>query len=120
MAVIVDKLDANSFVVHFFRLVCRCDNADPAALFDAALVRPSRSTFDALDAAPDEVTLLGAATCESALPAAVFEFLPVEPFAKTCDALWAAFGPVTLLFMVYPPSGSPIEHDLYGKYCTIV
>jgi hypothetical protein len=107
----VDKLDANSLVVHFFWLVCRCESADPAALLEAALVRPSRSTCDALDAAADEVTLLGAATCASALAAAVFEFLPVELFAKTCDALWAAFVPVTLLFMVYPQSGSPIEHE---------
>ena len=33
------------------------DNADPAALFDAALVRPSRNTFDAAVAAFAEVTL---------------------------------------------------------------
>jgi hypothetical protein len=98
----VDKLDANSLVVYFFWPVCRCDNADPAALFDAALVRPSLRTFDALDAALGDVIFLGAPTCERALPAAVFEFLPVEPFARTCDALWAAFGPVTLLFIAYP------------------
>ena len=94
---------ANYSLIHFFRLVCRCDSADPAALFDAALVRPSLRTFDALVAAPDDVTFLGAPTCESALPAAVFEFFPVEPFNKTCDALWAAFFPVTRLFMACHP-----------------
>ena len=94
-------MDANPFVIHFFRLVRRCDRAEPAALFDAALVRPSLRTFDALDAALRDVTFFGAPTCERALPAATFEFLPVEPFDKTSDALWAAFGPVTRLFMAF-------------------
>lgn len=35
-----------------------CDNADPAAAFDFALVCLSRSTADAAEAAPLEVTLL--------------------------------------------------------------
>lgn len=78
---------ARLHTAHFFLVVCRCESAEPAALFEAALVRPSRSTCEALDAALDDVTFLGAATCERALPAAVFEFLPVEPFERTCDAL---------------------------------
>jgi hypothetical protein len=37
------------------RFGARCESADPAAVFDARLVRPSRKTFDAAFAARAEV-----------------------------------------------------------------
>ena len=55
----------------------RWAKVDPAALFAAALVRPSRSTVDAAVAAFAEVTFAGA-TWASALPALDFEFEPVD------------------------------------------
>ena len=43
---------------NYFFLEGLCDKADPAAVFDAELVRPSRSTFEAAEAALADVTLL--------------------------------------------------------------
>ena len=81
-----------------FFLSVRCDRADAAELFDSGLVRPSRITFEAADAAFAEVTF-GSATWESALPAAVLEAFPVEGFVKTEEAFEAVFGPVVFLVM---------------------
>lgn len=78
-------------------LLERCESADAAADFDAALVLPSRSTCDAAVAAPADVVFGGALTCDRALPAADFEPAPVEPLRRTLDALVAAFAPVTLV-----------------------
>ncbi len=72
-----------------------CANALAAAIFDVLLVRPSRSTLDAADAAASDVTFLGAFVCESVLPAAVFDFGAVLPLFNVFAALDAAFGPVT-------------------------
>jgi len=80
--------------------VLRCASAEPAALFDALLVRPSRNTVDAAEAALAEVTLLGD-TCASALPALALEFLPVDVLVKTVEARVATFGLVTLLTISY-------------------
>jgi hypothetical protein len=73
-----------------------CDNAEPAALFAAVLVRPSLSTFDALVAADGEVTLV-LPFCESALPAADFEAAPVDGLFKTPLADFAALPLVDLV-----------------------
>ena len=45
--------------VETYFLPFACDKALPAAVFDAALVRPSRSTLDAAVAARAEVVSLG-------------------------------------------------------------
>jgi hypothetical protein len=63
---------------------------------DAALVRPSRSTFDAAVAAFVDVTF-GGLTCASELPAALFDDFPVEVLDNTFDAFLAAFGPVVFV-----------------------
>lgn len=76
----------------------RCASAEPAALFDAALVRPSRRTADAAVAAFADVAFAGA-TCASALPAARFEATPVDGLLSTDEDLAAALLPVTLLAM---------------------
>ena len=81
-----------------FFVCARWARAEPAAVFDAALVRPSRRTADAEVAAFAEVTF-GGETCDRELPAAVFEALPVEPLVRTADDLLAARDPVTLLPM---------------------
>jgi len=65
-AQIVSKITALSQSTYFF---CFCASAEPAALLDAALDRPSLRTCDALVAAFAEVTFWGE-TCESELPAA--------------------------------------------------
>jgi hypothetical protein len=50
----------------YFRFFgARCDSADAAAVFDALLVRPSRSTFDAAFAAFAEVFRCLAILCPS-------------------------------------------------------
>jgi hypothetical protein len=76
---------------------CFCDSALPAADLDALLVRPSRSVFEAAEAALDDVVLLGAFDWESALPAALFDALPVAWFVSVLDALDAALPLVVLL-----------------------
>jgi hypothetical protein len=73
-----------------------CDSADPAALFDAVLVRPSRNTLEAAVAAFGDVTFLFP-VWESALPAAVFDAAPVEGLFSTFDAAAAAFGLVAFV-----------------------
>lgn len=98
---------------HFFR----CAKADPAALFDAALVRPSRNTADAAVAAFAEVTLVGA-TCDSVLPALVLEFAPVELLCRTFDALLAALEPVTLFDIFHSDKGCCREGRWYKPIVT--
>lgn len=71
--------------------------ARPAADFEAALVRPSRSTWEAAVTARADVCSLGAAFWVNALPAAVFEAAPVDPLDRTFDADDAAFEPVVLV-----------------------
>lgn len=83
-------LDVQS--AYFFFLGRAWDSALPAADFELALVRPSRSTLDAALAAVEEVTFLGALVCESALPPAVLEVLLVLLLAIVFDAADAAFG----------------------------
>jgi hypothetical protein len=73
-----------------------CESALPAADFDLAAARPSRSTADAFRAAAGEVCLFGAFRCESALAAALFDFAAVDPLRSVLDAWEAAFLPVTL------------------------
>jgi hypothetical protein len=65
------------------------DNALAAADFDALLDRPSRRTFDAAEAAFDEVVFLGAFVCERALAAADLDFLLVDLLRRTDDAFFA-------------------------------
>ncbi len=84
---------------------CLCDSALPAADFEALLVLPSLSVFDAAVAARAEVVFLGALVCASALAAAVFDALPVDLLVNVFDAFDAALDPVTLLCaMLMPPS----------------
>jgi hypothetical protein len=77
-----------------FYYFLRCESALPAADFDAAEVRPSRSTWDAAVAARAEVRSLFVRLCVSALPAAMREFCPVLLDANTFAAARAALGPV--------------------------
>ena len=76
-----------------------CDNALPAAAFEAWLVRPSRRGFDAAEAAFLPVCLAGALRCDIALPAADFEPLPVDLLMSVFDALLAAGLLVTFQFL---------------------
>jgi hypothetical protein len=71
-----------------------CANALAAADFEAALVRPSRSTEDAAVAAFEDVVFAGAPVWERALAAAVLEREPVDALLRVCEALVAAFVPV--------------------------
>ena len=86
---------------YFFFLAAfsRWDKALPAAVLDALLVRPSRRTLDAVEAAFAEVFFLGALVWLRALPAAVFEPFPVDLLVMVFEALEAAFFPVTFLGM---------------------
>lgn len=72
----------------------------PAAVFDLALVRPSRKVLDAAEAAFVEETRFGAFVWDNALPAEVFDFLLVSDARRADDAALAAFFPVTLVAMV--------------------
>ena len=83
----------------FFPLFSRWDKALPAAVLETLLVRPSRRTLDAVEAAFAEVVFLGALVWLRALPAAVFEPLPVDLLVMVFDALEAAFLPVTFFGM---------------------
>jgi hypothetical protein len=74
-----------------------CESALPAADFDALLVRPSLSVFDAAVAASLDVDFDGAFVCERALPAADFDFALVDLLERVSEALEAAVLPVTLL-----------------------
>jgi hypothetical protein len=74
----------------------RCAKADPAALLEAGLVRPSLNTADAALAALADVAL-GGTTCDKALPAADFDAFPVEPLESTEEELFAALLPVTFV-----------------------
>lgn len=67
-----------------------CESALPAAVFVAALERPSRSAADASVAAAAEVVRFGAFVWDSALPAADFDFALVAPLVSTEDAFDAA------------------------------
>ena len=78
---------------HFFLMPARCASADPAALLEAALVRPSRRTADAAVAAFADVAL-GGATWDKALPAADFDAFPAELLERTEEELFAALLPV--------------------------
>lgn len=79
----------------------RWASADPAALLEAALVRPSRKTADAAVAAFADVAL-GGATCDNALPAADFDAFPVELLERTVEELFAALLPVILVAILHP------------------
>lgn len=92
------KVDLETVTYFPFLFSARWERAEAAELFDSGLVRPSRMTFEAADAAFADVTF-GGATWESALPAAVLEALPVEGFVKTEEAFDAVFGPVVFLVM---------------------
>lgn len=81
---------------YFLPFPCLCESALPATDFEALLVRPSRSVFEAADAALAEVVLLDP-VWESALPAADFEVLLVDLLARVFDALEDALLPVVLL-----------------------
>jgi hypothetical protein len=85
----------------------RCESALAAADFDAALVRPSLSTFDAALAALAEVVFFGAPAWESALPAAFFEVAPVDLLMSVFDAADADLLPVVFDFAIF---GSPLLH----------
>lgn len=78
----------------YFFFEGRCESALAAADFDAALVRPSPSTFDAALPALAEVLFFDAPVCESALPAAFLEAAPVDPLRSVFDAADAALLPV--------------------------
>lgn len=80
---------------YFFFLVCA--NALPAADLDALLVLPSRSVFDAAEAAFLEVCRFGVPVCDRALPAAFLDVFPVDLEVRVFDALEAAFFPVVFL-----------------------
>jgi len=59
-------------------------------------VRPSRSAFEAADAAGADVTFLGALRWDNALPPADLDAAPVESLRSVFDAALAAREPVTL------------------------
>jgi len=82
---------------HFRFFFSRCERAEPAALFEALLVRPSRRVFEAAEAARGEVAFFGALRWDRALPAAVFDFFPVALPRRFFDAADAAFLPVAFL-----------------------
>lgn len=95
--------------LHFFLLplAALCDRALPAADFDAALVRPSRRTFEAARAADAEVTFFGAFLCESALPAARLDVALADLLRRVFDAFEAALRLVT--FDVLAIESTPFE-----------
>lgn len=64
------------------------------------LVLPSRSTFDAAEAAFADETRFGAFACDRALAPAVLDFDPVDLLRIVLDALFAVRLPVTSLFLV--------------------
>lgn len=68
---------------------CFWERALPAADFAALLLRPSRKTLDAVDAAFFEVTL-EVLLCDKADPAADLEAFPVDGFLRVLEALVAA------------------------------
>ena len=76
-----------------------CDRALAAAVFDAADVRPSRSTCEAAVAALADVFSPRVRLCVRVLAAAVFDALPVLDEFRTWEAALAAFGPVILLLI---------------------
>lgn len=80
-----------------------CESALPAAVFDAAEVRPSRRTLDAALAAAREVDSRGLCACVKALAAAVFDALPVLDEFNTFAAALAALGPVVFVAIVVFP-----------------
>jgi len=71
--------------LHFFWFG-RCVSELAAADFEAALLRPSRSTFDAAVPADAEVTFSGCLWA-SALPEAVFDACSVLELRRTPEAL---------------------------------
>jgi len=84
------------------------------------LVRLSRNTFEAADAAFDDVTFFGAFVCDSALPPAVLDFLPVLELRSVFEALDAAFGLVTFnlaIFISPYSSGGPILTHSHPGFC---
>ena len=86
---------------YFFLRPAFWARALPAADFDALLVLPSRSVFEAALAAFDDVCLAGDFLWERALPAADFDFELVFLLLRVFDALLAAFRPVTFLFATF-------------------
>lgn len=83
----------------YFFFLGVCAKVLAAADLDLALDLPSLRTFEAADAALDEVCLLGALVWDNALPEAVFDFLPVLLDFKFDDAFDATFLLVTFLFI---------------------
>jgi hypothetical protein len=96
------ELFFNILLAHFFLMPARWASADPAALLEAALVRPSRKTADAAVAAFADVAL-GGATCDNALPAADFDAFPVELLERTEEELFATLLPVIFVAILHPP-----------------
>jgi hypothetical protein len=74
-----------------------------AAVFAAALVLPSRRTFEAALAAAGDVTSSGVLVCASALAAASFTAL-LDELRSAFEAALAAFFPVPF-FISVPPAG---------------
>lgn len=75
-------------------------------------MRPSRSVFDAADAAFLEVTFFGAFRCESALPAEDFDARPVDFPRNVLEALLAAGFLVVLLFAILHLLFVQLHHQL--------
>jgi hypothetical protein len=94
----------------FFLEPGRWESALAAADFDALLLRPSRSTLDALEAAFFEVTL-EVLLCDIAEPAADFDALPVELPLRVVEALVAALFPVRLFRAMIPLQFSSNSED---------
>jgi hypothetical protein len=84
-----------------------CERALPAADLDAALVRPSRSVFDAAVAALLDVVSAGESRCVSALPAADLDALLVDSLDSVFEAFDAAALPVCLPAIYASCKGSP-------------
>jgi hypothetical protein len=76
-----------------------CASTEPAAAFAAWLVRPSRSTLDAVLAAFLELVLPGS-TWDRALPPTVLDDLPVAVLRRTVDAFFATTALVLLVGFV--------------------
>jgi len=93
------------YAPYFFRFGV-CDKADPAADFEALLVRPSRNVFEAAVAALVPVCFFGALVWLKVLPAAFFDAVPVLFERSVLEALLAVLGLVTLRFLViaFPPT----------------
>ena len=73
-----------------------CESADPAADLEVEAVRPSRSVFEAAEAAEEVVAFRGF-TCDRALPAAALDVLPTLGLQSVFAADLATDGEVTFV-----------------------